>query len=52
MAPPIARPRDPGRVHRGRDAPELLRAAGRPLSEVVTGAGFDVHLGWVGARDT
>jgi hypothetical protein len=29
-----------------------LRAAGRPLSQVLTEAGYEVHLGWVGPRGT
>ncbi len=29
-----------------------MRAPGRPLSEVIAEAGFEVHLGWVGARET
>ena len=33
-------------------APGVLRSRGRPLSEVLRGAGFEVHLGWVGARGT
>ncbi len=29
-----------------------LRAAGRPLSQVLAEAGYEVHLGWVGPRGT
>jgi hypothetical protein len=29
-----------------------LRAAGRPLSQVLSEAGYEVHLGWVGPRGT
>ena len=29
-----------------------LRAAGRPLSQVLSEAGYEVHLGWVGLRGT
>ncbi len=29
-----------------------LRAPGRPLSQVLTEAGYEVHLGWVGPRGT
>src|SRR5262245_28343035 len=29
-----------------------LRAAGRPLSQVLADAGYEVHLGWVGPRGT
>ena len=32
--------------------PDLLRAAGRPLSEVLADAGYETHLGWVGPAGT
>ena len=32
--------------------PDLLRAAGRPLSRVLDEAGYEVHLGWVGPPGT
>lgn len=32
--------------------PSLLRVAGRPLSEALADAGFEVHLGWVGRPGT
>lgn len=34
------------------DDPAALRAPGRPLSEVVTGAGLETHMGWVGEAGT
>jgi hypothetical protein len=32
--------------------PAALRAAARPLSQVLAAAGYEVHLGWVGPRGT
>ena len=32
--------------------PLALRAAGRPLSQVIADAGYELHLGWVGPRGT
>jgi hypothetical protein len=32
--------------------PTAFRGPGRPLSEVLAGAGYEVHLGWVGPRGT
>lgn len=32
--------------------PGALRAAGRPLSQVIADAGYELHLGWVGPRGT
>ncbi|MGD9695539.1 MAG: hypothetical protein AB7V42_07765 [Thermoleophilia bacterium] len=33
-------------------SPDVLRGPGRPLSEVLADAGFEVHLGWVGPAGT
>jgi hypothetical protein len=34
------------------DRPDVMRAPGRPLSEVLAGGGYECHLGWVGYAGT